>query len=304
MKPKRFPLFLPLLTTAVILNDAAAGDPRQPLIPNDELDGILAMRQPPKKPQAAASQNGCPSFLNLSVEKNGTRAVLSLYDEISYWSGNDAATFRAYLSNLNVETIELRINSPGGSVFEGVAIYNILIAHPARIEVHIDGLAASIASLIALAGDERHTAENALWMIHDPLVAIRGNAREIRKIADVLDKIKDSMLNSYASVTGLDRAEISKLMEDETYFTAAEALEKGFSTHTTAPLQVAALWTPTEDMPENVRAFGKPETPTTPPPPPNPEPTPEPTPTPKGTVEDVKNAAALIANLRQQHALT
>lgn len=294
MKPPR-QIHLPALAAALPIQNTA----RPLLIADEELDAVLKDRKAPKAKLATVPENGCPQWLNLST--TGKRAVLSIYDEISWWSGNDAATFRQTLKALDVDVIEVRINSPGGSVFEGVAIYNMLVAHPAAIEVHIDGLAASIASVIALAGEERHTAENALWMIHNPSLALRGEASDLRKMADVLDKVKDSILNTYVTATGMDRAELSRMMDETTYLTADEAMEKGFSTHLTKPIAAAALWDPENyDLPEPARALGKsttaPAAKTDPPPPPAP-------PATQGTVEDVAAARERIEALRKLHGL-
>ncbi len=293
------PISLPALAAALPIQNTA----RPLLIADEELDAVLKDRKAPKAKLATVPENGCPQWLNLST--TGKRAVLSIYDEISWWSGNDAATFRQTLKALDVDVIEVRINSPGGSVFEGVAIYNMLVAHPAAIEVHIDGLAASIASVIALAGEERHTAENALWMIHNPSLDLRrAEAKDLRKMADVLDKVKDSILNTYVTATGLDRAELSLLMDETTYLTADEAMEKGFSTHLTKPIAAAALWDPENyDLPETARALGKPpKAPTAPGEKTDPPPPPAP-PATQGTVEDVAAARERIEALRKLHGL-
>lgn len=168
---------------------------------------------------------------NFRVIRNSERkeeAEILLYDEIGFF-GVDANSFVRDLKAIDAETIHLRINSPGGSVFDGVAIHNALKDHPARIVSHIDSLAASMASVIALAGDEISMAENAFLMIHDPWTLTIGNSEQLRKDADLLDKLGDTVIrSSYMAKTGKSEEEIKAWMADETWFTAEEALAAGF----------------------------------------------------------------------------
>lgn len=131
----------------------------------------------------------------------------------------------------NISRLNIHINSPGGEVFEGQAIYSILRRHSARKIVHIDGLAASIASVIAMAGDEVIMSENAYMMIHDPWTMIIGNAREIRKMADDLDKINGSIVNAYKNkiTDRIDEDYIRMLMKAESWLDADEAIRLGFA---------------------------------------------------------------------------
>lgn len=167
---------------------------------------------------------------NLRVVRNEAQdeAEILLYDEIGGF-GIEANRFIAELKAVDAKTIHLRVNSPGGSVFDGVAIYNALKDHPAKIVTHIDSLAASISSVIALAGDEIVMAENAFMMIHDAWTLTIGSAAELRKVADVLDKVNASvLLPAYTTKTGKTEDEIKAWMADETWFTAEEALAAGF----------------------------------------------------------------------------
>ena len=227
---------------------------KTPLMEDDALFALLDSRKTPKG-AVAAEDKILQAFENAGTGEK--RATIHLYDSISYWSGNDARTFQRKLAEIKAETIELRINSPGGSVFEGVTIYNLLIAHPARVEVHIDGLAASIASVIALAGDEIHIAENAMMMIHDPSGGAWGYAEDLRKIADVLDRLKDAILNTYVTATGGDRNELARMMKEETWFTADEAVTHKFASRKFSPVKAAAFWKAEDfpELPENVRAL-------------------------------------------------
>lgn len=186
-------------------------------------------------------------------------ATIHLYDAISWWTDNDAKSFKDRLDRIEAKTIHLHINSPGGAVFEGVTIYNLLVSHPAKIIVHIDGLAASIASVIALAGDEVHIAENAMMMIHNPSVVTWGESEDLRKQADVLDAIKEAILNTYESATGMSRDDLSAAMDAETWYSAQEAVDKGFASKKVSAQKAAAFWDGADfpDIPEAAVAFGK-----------------------------------------------
>ena len=162
-----------------------------------------------------------------------------LFDEIGFF-GIQAEPFIKNLNDIDSDTIELRVNSPGGSVFEGMAIFNAIQRHPARITAHVDGLAASISSVITLAADEVRMAQGAFMMIHNPWSFVIGSAAEMRKEAEVLDKIGDSLVNIYVKKTGADRSEIQQLMDDETWFNAEEAVEIGLADSITEQAAEAA----------------------------------------------------------------
>lgn len=150
-----------------------------------------------------------------------------LYDEIGFW-GVTASDFRRELEGINAKTINLRVNSPGGDVFDGIAIYNALREHPAKVITHIDGVAASMASMVALAGDEVRMAENGFFMIHNPWAIVMGNADDLRKEADLLEQISGSLLMAYEAKSPATSEQIKAWMADETWFTAADAKEAGF----------------------------------------------------------------------------
>lgn len=126
------------------------------------------------------------------------------------------------------EDLEIRINSPGGSVFQGWGIFNALNEYKGKKIIHIDGIAASMASVVALAGDEIYMSENSLFMIHNPSSHTRGSASDLRKEADLLDKIKVVMVDSYHKKTGLAKVNLEKMLDDETWFTAQEAKDNKF----------------------------------------------------------------------------
>lgn len=171
----------------------------------------------------------------------GKRAEILLYEDIGGWFGISAADFvRDVKAAGDITEIDLRLNSNGGSVFEGIAIYNYLRSHKARVNVHIDGLAASIASIIAMAGDTINMADNAWMMIHDPWIMTAGNAGELRTIADKLDGFRDSLLDTYMLRASSSRDDVSAMMADETWLNAADAKKHGLVDDITEALQVAA----------------------------------------------------------------
>lgn len=176
---------------------------------------------------------------------------LYIYGDITSWewdeSDTSANSFKRDLDALgDIHTLQMYINSPGGSVFEGVTIYNILKRHKARIIVHVDGLAASIASVIAMAGDEVHMPRNAMMMIHNPWTIAWGNASEFRKQADDLDRIGGSMKESYLGRTGDKLAEdrLTELLDAETWLSAQECYDYGLCDVVGEANQAAACISP------------------------------------------------------------
>ncbi len=175
--------------------------------------------------------------------KNDTAesADLYFYDVIGdSWIGSDAATVVKQINGLKTKKLNVRINSPGGSVFDGLAIFNALSRHPAEVTTYVDGLAASIASIIALAGKKVVIADNAMFMIHQPWTWASGDSTEMRKQADILDQISETLVTTYESRTGKSREEIISAMNEETWFTAKEAKAWGLVTEITDALPLAA----------------------------------------------------------------
>ena len=121
------------------------------------------------------------------------------------------------------------LNSPGGDCVAAVQIYNILKEYPGNITIKIDGIAASAASLIAMAGNEVLMSPVSMMMIHNPMTAAIGNADDMQKAAAMLDEVKDSIINAYELKTGLSRAKLAHLMDDETWMNAVKAVELGFA---------------------------------------------------------------------------
>lgn len=153
-------------------------------------------------------------------------AEIAIYDEIGML-GVSAQDFVAELRGLKAERIDLHLNSPGGEVFEGFAIYNALREHPAQVHVQVDSLAASIASVIAMAGDRIEMAKTATMMIHDGMGLAVGNAADMRKTADLLDQMSDTIAGVYADRAGGTVADWRDRMRAETWYTAQEALDAG-----------------------------------------------------------------------------
>lgn len=169
----------------------------------------------------------------------GETAEVLLYDEIGYF-GITAKEFVTRLQAIEAETIHLRVNSPGGDVFDGLTIANALRGHQAQVIVHVDGLAASIASIIALAGDEVRMAENAFLMIHDPFTIAIGNAEDFRKVAGTLDKVAGVLADTYRAKSGAETEQVKQWMADETWFTAQEAVDAGLADTAEAPSEARA----------------------------------------------------------------
>lgn len=184
-----------------------------------------------------------PKILNLASgnqklkinAKSATKAEIILYAAIGndFWGDGSMISAKQFSDELktldaSITEIDLRINSPGGDVFQGMTIFNRLKQHKAKINVYIDGLAASVASIIALAGDQIFIGEGAMYMVHLPWTFAWGNRKELDSAVSLLMDIEEQMVSIYAKKSGLGRAEIKALMESETWMGADEAIEKGF----------------------------------------------------------------------------
>lgn len=150
-----------------------------------------------------------------------------IYDEIGYW-GTTADDFARALPK-DAKTITLRLNSPGGSVFDGVAIYNALKSHQATVNVQVDGVAASIASVIAMAGDTVTMGRGTRMMIHNPSGLVLGQAKDMRETADLLDKLAQDIGGFYAARAGGSLDQWLASMDAETWYSAAEAVDAGLA---------------------------------------------------------------------------
>jgi ATP-dependent protease ClpP protease subunit len=175
-----------------------------------------------------------------AIRARAEGAEVSIYDEIGAY-GVSAKSFLDELGALPDDgPLTLRLNSPGGSVFDAVAIYNAIKRHAGPVSVWIDGIAASAASYIAMAGDEVVMPENAFLMIHDPSGVVFGTADDMRAMAEALDKIKDSLVAGYAAKSGGAEDDIAALMAKEAWLDAAEAVELGFADRLAEPVRIAA----------------------------------------------------------------
>ena len=166
--------------------------------------------------------------------QSDSEAEILLYDEIADFDSENwgFVSAKGLINKIKalgkVSDITLRINSIGGDVFEAQAMYNYLRAHPANITVRIDGLAASAASVVAMAGNKIIMPSNSLMMIHNPSGGVWGEADDMRDTAEILDKVRDAIANVYVARTGLDREKVISLMDSETWLTATEAHDLKF----------------------------------------------------------------------------
>lgn len=168
------------------------------------------------------------------AKTNGKKAELYIYDYIGadfFGEGITAQSVTDAMKDFTPKAqIDVFINSPGGSVFEGIAIYNILRRWDGKKSVHIDGIAASIASIVAMAGDDIMIADNGMVMIHEPWGVAMGTSEDIRKVADALDKVHGSIRDTYVTRTGSSANDIEAWMSAETWMNADEAIARGFAT--------------------------------------------------------------------------
>lgn len=188
----------------------------------------------------SAAKTNNQSWYSIKAKANDT-AEISIYDEIGFW-GVSAASFAQDLKDCgnNLKQINLHIHSPGGDVFDGIAIYNLLKNHPANVTVYIDGLAASMASVIAMAGNEVIMPENAMMMIHKPWGIQGGDAEDMRKYADLLDKVENTLIPAYANKTGKTPEELAEMLSAETWLNGKECVEQGFADKLAEPLVAMA----------------------------------------------------------------
>lgn len=164
--------------------------------------------------------------LRVTNADDGSTVRIDLMDEIGFW-GISAQDFVSELLAIDAGTIELHVNSPGGDVFDGVAIMNAIIDHPATVNVVVDGLAASAASYIALGGDHVKMNRGSQMMIHDALGMCVGNAADMEQMKGLLDRVSDTIAGLYAEKAGGDVDGWRDLMRAETWYSAAEAVTAG-----------------------------------------------------------------------------
>jgi len=159
-------------------------------------------------------------------------ATISVLDVIGYdyfEEGVTAKRIAGALRSIGDRPVTVNVNSPGGDMFEGLAIYNLLRDHPQKVTVNVLGIAASAASVIAMAGDEVRIGRGAFLMIHNAWVIAGGNRHDMREVADWLQPFDEAMADIYAARTGIAAKEVAKLMDAETYLNAKTSIEKGFA---------------------------------------------------------------------------
>lgn len=179
-------------------------------------------------------------------------AELSVFDEIGFW-GVQAKDFVREVKAITASTIRLFINSPGGSVFDAVTMFNALAATGKTIEVHVMGVAASAASYLAMVGSKVVMPDNTFMFLHNPINGVYGNADDMREMADVLDKIGASLKATYAKRFKGDAEALDALLAAESYLTAAECLEYGLCDEVTPAIEATAKFD-VDHVPEAVRA--------------------------------------------------
>ena len=190
-------------------------------------------------------------------------AEVSILEPIGGW-GLTAKDYLAEFRAIQAPNVKLFINSPGGSVFEALAMFNGMRATGKHIEVHILGVAASAASYIAMAGDKIVMPANSFMFVHNPINAVYGNADEMRAMADILDKLAVSLTATYDKRFKGETEALQELLAAESYLSAAECLEYGLCDEVTEEITAVATFE-TDALPENIRALFKPKAEITPP---------------------------------------
>lgn len=200
-----------------------------------------------------------PCF-KFTAKAGNTPAILAIDDEIGFW-GVQARDFRAALDSVEGDALDVHINSVGGDVFAGLGMYNMLRSFAAKgkqITVRVDGLAASIATVVALAGDKRVMPANTFAMMHGTQGGIVGDEQDVRDYADAMAKVNTTMRNIYMERMGIDEAKAIELTAKDNYLTAQECLDLGFATELSEPVTVSAKFDlERAALPENVAAVFK-----------------------------------------------
>ncbi|ELI2637162.1 TPA: Clp protease ClpP [Escherichia coli] len=193
-----------------------------------------------------------------SIQAKADALHVRIYDEIGGY-GVQASTLTDQISACgDVSEIHLCIHSPGGDIFQGLAIYNVLKNHPAKKIVHIEGIAASMASFIAMCGDHIVMPANAMMMIHAPRGVTAGVSGDVRRFADLMDKLGDTMAETYAGRTGKSKQEITAMMEAETWMDGNECKANGFADEVISAITAMARIESKRigdfsNMPENIK---------------------------------------------------
>lgn len=208
---------------------------------------LMASQREQAEKQRAKLGVEARSWYRISNAADSDEAEVMLYDEIGGWFGSTADELIAELKGITAPRMRVRINSPGGSVFEGIAIANALRAHPANVTVQVDSIAASIASVIAMAGDRIEMAPNSMMMIHDASGVCLGNAQDMEEMAELLDLISDNIADAYAQRAGGTREQWRERMKAETWYLPEDAVDNGLADEA---VQAPKSGTPTEPTEE------------------------------------------------------
>lgn len=193
------------------------------------------------------------NWYEVKASAAGDPAVISIYDEIGMW-GVTARDFISSLRGISSNAITLEINSPGGSVFDALAIYNALKSSGKEITVKVMGIAASAASFIAMAGKKIVMPENTFMMVHNPMTGVRGNSADMREMADALDKIGNALVSVYVARTGQSDQQIRDLLAKDSYLSAQECKDFGFADELTPAMAVTAKFE-REHLPQNIQSL-------------------------------------------------
>lgn len=176
-----------------------------------------------------------------SVKNLGGGVVdVSIHEEIGAW-GVNARDFIEAVSDKSISLINLSVGSPGGSFIHGLAMYHHLLNHPATVNATVLNVAGSAASLVLMAADRIEMPEDTYVFVHDPTGGVNGRAKDLREMAETLDKFHQNIVNIYARRTSLDEETIVDLMDKESLVSAKDAVEMGFADSLLAPIDVAAL---------------------------------------------------------------
>ena len=191
-------------------------------------DAVVTVITPESENKMTEHRNMWGRIGAITNRADGAKATVYIFDEIGYW-GTDAQSFSQRITDLEVDSLDVHINSPGGDAFAGVAIMNALRDHKANVHVIVDGIAASAASIIAMGGDTITMNLGSQMMIHDASTYAYGDAKYLRKQADALDTISNSLAEVYASRAGGTAEEWRTTMQEEQWYSATEAVDAGLA---------------------------------------------------------------------------
>lgn len=183
---------------------------------------------------------GIPHNFAVDHDADKGESTLTIYGDIGeswWWDSTSASDVDEAVKDAGDNDLIVRLNSPGGSAFDGIAIYNRLKNHPGKVTIHVDGWACSAASVIAMAADELIMGAGSMIMIHEASNIVWGTKNDFRKQADLLDKLEDGIIDIYMTKANIDREEIREKVDEETWFSANEALEIGFATSTSSTVE-------------------------------------------------------------------